>query len=347
MGSSSNGLRLGTSLFSLTNAFHSRRFSLEELIARVAELRLGPGLEVIGFQSIRGFPQVTDEFAGHFRELLSRHSLEPICLGTYPDVALRRDRRMSEDELVAYHVAQILAAAKLGFPVARVQIGAGPMVLRRLVPLAERVRVKLGIELQGSQGVDTPEVLAFREMYEEVGSPFLGFIPDFGACARGLPPSLLASVRQRGASEELIRLALELWAGEGDVGGRSAEFRERAAALGGDPVAIRTLIVVFFTLGRQDPESWREIMPQVVHAHGKFYDFDAAGNEPSIPYEELLPVFRDAGYTGCLVSEWGGVTYSDEDDFEQVQAHHALCRRILGRGTAAQPSLIETNPRHV
>jgi sugar phosphate isomerase/epimerase len=335
MSSSPNGLRLGTSLFSLTNAFYSRRYSLEELIARVAELRLGPGLEMVGFQSIRGFPQVTEEFAGHFRELLSRHGLEPSCLGTNADVALRRDRRMNEDESVAYHEAQIRAAAKLGFPVTRVQIGAGTAVLRRLVPLAEQVQVKLGIEIHAPQGVDTPEVLEFREMYEEVDSPFLGFVPDFGACARGVPNGLVERARKLGASDELVDLALGIWHGEGEQKG--AEFRERASRLGEDPAAVIAIGIIFNILGRKDPQSWKEIMPQVVHLHGKFYEFDAAGNETSIPYDELIPVFRDGGYSGYLSNEWEGTIFSDEDGFEEIQKHHALCRRILERGTAARP----------
>ena len=33
------------------------------MIRRVAELDLGPGLEVVGFQSLRGWPNVSDEFA--------------------------------------------------------------------------------------------------------------------------------------------------------------------------------------------------------------------------------------------------------------------------------------------
>src|SRR6187431_591914 len=69
------GLRLGTTLFSLTNEFHSLEYTFDELIAKVGALGLGPGLEVIGFQSIRGFPEVSEKFADRFKELLAEHGL--------------------------------------------------------------------------------------------------------------------------------------------------------------------------------------------------------------------------------------------------------------------------------
>jgi len=79
-----------------------------------------------------------------------------------------------------------------------------------------------------------------------------------------------------------------------------------------------------------DPREWLEIMPQVVHIHGKCYDFDENGDEVAIPYAEILPLFRDNGYNGFMSTEWEGHAISDEDGFAKVQAHHALCRRILG-----------------
>ena len=47
-------LKLGTTLFSFTSEFHSREYTFEQLVAEVARRNLGPGLEIIGFQSIRG-----------------------------------------------------------------------------------------------------------------------------------------------------------------------------------------------------------------------------------------------------------------------------------------------------
>jgi sugar phosphate isomerase/epimerase len=81
--------------------------------------------------------------------------------------------------------------------------------------------------------------------------------------------------------------------------------------------------------GKQPPQSWLELMPQVVHIHGKFFGFTAEGQEESIDYGQLLPLFRDHGYRGYISSEWEGHMYSTADGFMMIEKHQAMCRRIL------------------
>ena len=52
--------------------------------------------------------------------------------------------RAKKPERVEYTVPQLEVAAELGFPVVRVQIGADPATLERLVPVAERLGLHLG-----------------------------------------------------------------------------------------------------------------------------------------------------------------------------------------------------------
>ena len=47
----------GVTLYSFTRAFHGREYDLEGLIRKVAAEGYGPGLEIIGFSSFRGFPR--------------------------------------------------------------------------------------------------------------------------------------------------------------------------------------------------------------------------------------------------------------------------------------------------
>lgn len=331
-------MMLGSTLFSFTNAFHSRRYSFEQLIAKVAELGIGPGLEVIGFQSIRGFPAVTEEFADRFRMLVDKYKLKPTSLAINADTMIRRGYRMNDEETADYLEPQIRAAARLGFPVVRSQFAASPEAIRRLVPLIEKLEVKLGPEVHAPLGPESPPVLAYREMYAKLNSPFLGFVPDFGTSARGIPAGYIEILRQRGMDQATLDLALEIWRGPQDPSWKRDEFNRRAAALKVEPSVASQLSVMFSILSPHPPEVWQEIMPQVIHIHGKFYDFDAEGNETSIPYDKLLPVFVRGGYQGSMSSEWEGHIWSDDDGFSYVQKHHALCRRILdgiGRGSAA------------
>ena len=322
-------LKLGTTLFSFTSEFHSREYTFEQLVAEVARRNLGPGLEIIGFQSIRGFPEVSDAFIERFRELMAQHRLQPSCFDANADVMLRRGQMLSIEEQVAYHEPQIRAAARLGFPTVRCQFTAAPEVLRRLVPLAEKLNVKMGPEIHAPLGVNSPPVLAYREMYAKVNSPCLGFVPDFGSTARPIPEPYLDTLRERGIPERLIQMALEIWKLPLDAVAKRAELAKRLDGEPIDPTYQSALGIMYNIMSPNDVRSWLEIMPQIIHVHGKFYGFDAEGNEASIDYPALLKVLVEGGYQGYLSSEYEGHMYSEASAFEAVSKHHALCRRVL------------------
>lgn len=322
--------KLGTTLFSFTNEFWSREYSFEQLVAKVGELKLGPGLEVIGFQSIRGFPEVSDEFAGSFRNLVAKYGLEPSSLAINADVWMRRGGQpLSTEESADYLEPQIRAAAKLGFPVVRSQLAATPEVIERLLPLIEKLGVKVGPELHAPWTLHSPAIEAYRELYAKLRSPLLGFIPDFGSCAKAWPAPYLRQLRESGTPPALLDLAMSVWNGPGEPHWKRDEFARLAAAQKFEAPAVSRLGVLFSMLVKQDPRVWLEIMPQIIHVHCKFYDFDAAGNETTVAYDELLPLFVEGGYTGYLSSEWEGHMYSRGSGIEAVQKHHALSRRIL------------------
>ncbi len=322
------GPKLGSTLFSFTNAFLRLDYTFEQLLAKVAELDLGPGIEVIGFQSIRGFPKISEEFAARFRELIERYRLVPSCLAINADVALRRGAMMSTEDSVAYHEPQLRAASKLGFPLVRYQFTASPEVIRRLVPLAEQLQVKMGLEIHAPHGPNSPEVLAYREMYEGANSPMLGFIPDFGSSAKTPPPAYIDILRAQGVGDDIIEAALNIWRSDASAQAKRGRFVEYAAGRL-DALKLSAVSVIFNMMSPRPATAWRELMPQVIHIHGKFYGFDSSGSESCIPYEDLLPEFVKGRFNGFMSSEWEGHMYSSDDGFDMVKKHHTLCRRIL------------------
>ncbi len=325
-----SNIKLCTSLFSFALEWNSGKYSLESLMAKVSGLNLGPGIEIIGFQSLKGFPYLSDGAIADVRQLIDKYGFELACLDANVDVGIRRDRLLTVDETIEYIIPQIWAANKLGFPVLRVQMTAKPEVIRKLAPVAEKANVKLGMELHTPYQVDHPAVLQLRELYEEVDSPYLGFIPDFGTTMRNIPEALLHSFRDVGVTDELIEITKEIWKKEVPTPAKFGELGERASAIGATPPQIGRLNMAFSMNGRQDINGWKEIIPQTVHLHGKFYGFDENGDEPSIDYAAILKVFYEGGYRGYVASEYEGTAFTDEfTGFEMVQKHHALCSKIL------------------
>jgi sugar phosphate isomerase/epimerase len=323
-------IKLATSLFSYAYEWNSGAYTLEQVIAKTRQMDLGSGLEIIGFQSFKGFPQLSEQQVSEVKYLLDKYEFEPVCLDANIDVAIRRHKYLDMDETVEYLKPQITAAQRLGFPILRVQMTAKPEVIRKVVSFAEKANVKLGMELHTPYAVDHPAVLALRELYAELNSPYLGFIPDMGTCMRQIPGALLGSFKEVGVTEEMIEITKEVWQKDAPMPAKFGELFERTSALGATPPQIGRLNMAFAMNGRQPIEFWKEVMPQVIHIHGKFYGFDEKDEEPSIDYPLILKTFQEAGYEGYIASEYEGSAFTDEfDAFDMVAKQHQLFKRIL------------------
>lgn len=326
----SNAPILGASLFSFTNEWQQRIYTLDQMIEQVARLGLGPGVEVVGFQSFRDYPDVPDDTARRFRNLLERHNLTPTCLGGNLDVGRRADRLMADDEKLDYIKRQIVSAEKLGFPVLRVQMFVGPELLEKLAPTAECARVHLACELHSPMNGDHPEVVRLREHYDRIGSPYLGFIPDFSATMTGVPQGYWSNLRRDGAPEALIEAAKEIWKTDKPAPEKFAALAEAGARFGVEASLAGRLNLAMTMFGHAPIESWRSVLPYARHIHGKFYEVAASGMELSIPYPRLMSLLKSVGFQGSISAEWEGQAFTEEAiGFQQVQAWHAMCTRLL------------------
>ena len=68
---------LGTTIYSFTNEWLRRMYTLEEEVQKVAELDLGPAVEIVGFQSLREYPDVSDESARQFPRVARPPRIDP------------------------------------------------------------------------------------------------------------------------------------------------------------------------------------------------------------------------------------------------------------------------------
>ena len=321
---------LGTTLYSFTNEWQQRMFTLETLVEKVSQKGLGPAVEVVGFQSFRTYPDVTDEFAEAFRALLDRNGLVPSCLGANLDVGRRKNRLMSDEEKLTYIERQIVTAQKLGFPVLRIQSSAGTKVFEALVPLAERAQVHVACELHSPLSVDNPEVIEIRECYDRIGSPYLGFIPDFSTSMNSVPEVYWSGLRQMGAPEGLVEAAKAIWLTNNPNPEKYAALTDAAGHFGVGPAVTSQLFMTMTMFGRMPVEGWRELLPYARHIHGKFYHVDESGNEPSIPYPAIMRLLKETGYQGTISAEWEGHAFTGEPiGVQEVTDWNAMCKRLL------------------
>lgn len=325
-------MKLATSLFSYAYEWNSGQYTLEDVIAETRKRDLGTGLEIIGFQSLRGFPYISNETIKEVKYLLDKYEFEPVALDANIDVGIKRHAKMSIDETVEYIKPQILAAQKLGFPILRCQTTAPAEVYQKLVPFAEKANVVMGIELHTPYSVDHPSVIKMVEMFDKAQTHVLGFVPDMGTCMRAIPDALLTSFKSVGVTDEMIAITKEIWHRDIPTPAKFGELAQKLVPLGATPPQIGRLNMAFSMNGRQPIENWQEIMPYVVHVHGKFYGFDENGDEPSIDYPKIFEVFQKGGYKGYISSEYEGSAFTDEfNAFDMVEKQHKLWKRILMR----------------
>ncbi|MBR9791457.1 MAG: TIM barrel protein [Gammaproteobacteria bacterium] len=329
-------IMLGTTIYSMTNEWLAGQFTLPQLIDEVGKRKLGPGLEMIGFQNLRGFPHAVDkQELKDFLDAVERNELTLTSLAGNADIALNPKQWMDTEQSVEYMRPQIELAGELGFPVMRIQIGLTPEVLAKLEPIAAKAKVKLGMEIHAPEGPNTPKVMATREVYEKIDSEYLGFVPDFSSCMRAIPPGMLDKLTQAGLSQEGKQLLISLWEGDGHPFQRYMAFAQQAKDAGEPELPILQAKLIFTMFGRQQPEEWADILDRTVHIHAKFYEVNEdCTDSPSIDHSRILPIFDNADRTISMSSEWEGHAFWDADEvcaFEMVRRHHRLCERLLNR----------------
>ncbi|MEU9018446.1 hypothetical protein [Actinomadura sp. NPDC048394] len=321
--------RLGITLFSLTLEQRRPGTDLVTLIREVASRGLGPGLEMVAFQSLRGWPRPEASLVRTVRGVLDETGLVPSCLAINLDLALRPGSLLIDDEAYDYLAVQLRGAAALGFPAVRVGAECGPDVLTRLLPLAEELRVRVGVEIHSPLTLDAPPVAALKDLFTRLDTGWLGFIPDFSASMRAVPEAVIDAHRAAGIAPALTELALRVWDEPGPAMAKFGELERRAAALGARPDQIGNLKMLLTMHGRMDPARWADFFPHVVHVHGKFYGV-TDGRDPSIDYPAVLAVLREQEYTGFISSEYEAHAYTARHSaFDQVAAHQQLCKSIL------------------
>ncbi|SEQ42899.1 DUF6379 domain-containing protein [Arthrobacter sp. OV608] len=329
---------LGLTLYSASAEFRAGWYDFDGLLNRVAELGIGPGIEIVASQVLPTYPHVSDDFAHSWQEAFDQHGFTASSFGANLDMGRRRDRDMTPDEEYEFTQTLFRGAKKLGFPLVRIQ-SAKPDLLRRLLPLAEDLELKLAYEIHAPLGPNSPEIMKVRDVYAELYSPLLGFVADFSSTMHSMSPTLLRAVRRAGLDDEAVQKLQAIWATDAPMRARQEEFIGYLRARDFDPASLGAFAHLAFNMhGHVSPQDWADIMPQIMHVHAKFYDIDDDGNEPAIDYPELVRVFVDGGYRGYWSSEWEGHAFAELGEVDPlllVRKQHDLIRKSMRSALAS------------
>lgn len=321
-------IKTGITLFSLGTPYLKGELDLEGVIRTAAEMG-AEGYEIVASQMIPSYPYVSDEFVAFVKTCKEKYGIGPICYSANMDRGMLRDRDLTEDEMVARAITDIVSANKLGCTVMREQFLLSPNGLARIAPVAEAYNVKVGIEIHNPETPNTQPILDYIKVIEETGSEYIGFIPDFGCFATKPNKPYWDRALAAGASEEVLNKMAQL---------RYNNVPQEEATeimmpeMQKCPILFGTLssmygFVQFRKSCTEELEGLKRIMPYCFEMHGKFHYIDENLQEASIPYEEIIPVIAASDFEGYIVSE-----FEDEGGYpavEQTSRHVAMVKKLL------------------
>lgn len=324
--------KLGVSLHSFASEYCSMVWTLDDLMSMTGQL--GGGVEIVGPSHQRGFPYLTDEFETIFRSAVDRYGLTPTSYGSYADPFLLPDRDLSPNELVDYTIPQLQGAARLGFPIVRLQHYTAE-VIDELLPWADQLDLTLGWELHVPMTLESARTHQLLSLIEKYDTPRLGIIPDAGIFARSVSQRHLQVGRALGISEELLQTALAAWEEDKELG----EALELMGGPGPESPTTTWAGLLWDTFGRSDPAALADVIDHVIHVHGKFFDI-VDGEEPDLRYADLVASLLRNGYRGWVSSEYEGsagagasgtamIAERPRNSFELVAAQQAMIRRHI------------------
>ena len=325
-----NSIKRSVSLYSFQEEYFHRTMSLEQIIATCARLGV-QGIEILGDQMIRGYPNIPDEFVKQWHGWMDKYGVEPACLDNFLDWNKFKGRVMTEDEQVESMTLDIINAKKLGIPVIRVIHDVKPIIMERLAPAAEKHQIKLALEVHAPSDLDSPFEQELYEVFRRVQSPYIGFAVDFSLYTKRLPRIISERYKREGMNPELVEYLVNSFNANTLEKGR--DLPPKIMSMGGREVDIRWAFMGTHMISA-NPRKMLDFMPYILHIHGKFWEMLPDYTEFSIPYEEVIPVLLEGGYSGYISSEYEGNRWIHDalpvDSTEQVRRHQVMLKNLLG-----------------
>lgn len=316
-------MKRGITFYSFMAEYNEGRMSLEDCIATAAQLSL-PGIEILGPQMVEGFPTPPDLFFERWHGLMAQYGTTPVCLDMFLDAP-----SMRQDDILAAVVRDLDIAARLGCTVLRMVVLTPPEVMALAAPYAEQRQIQLGLEIHAPYHLDHDWIKRHIEVMERLGSPYLGLIPDLGVVVRRFPRIISERQIRNGASEKIVAFVVEQFNSHEPLD----DLVDAVRRMGGNEHDLN-LVHVAQHLVYMDPRRLRAQMERIVHFHAKFYEMLPDLSEYSIPYDEVIAVLIEGGYSGYLSSEYEGTQFirdvSDFQSVEQIRRQQRMFDRLLG-----------------
>ncbi len=315
--------------FSLCGDLWRGRMTVDESLEAIASLGPGQEVELLGSLALPGFPDATYDELRHLRSTMDRLGLVPSVYCADLERARSARRTLSQHEALGLVEEEAAYARALGFEALRVN-AAAPDLLEDLARLAERSGLLVLIE-HGAEPRTDPHTADLVDALARLGSSGVGLIVDGSAFVRRLPEPWQRAALAGGVPPRALELVVGSWDPEVPL----PEVMGALHGLGLDPLelelSVYALMTTRFLFRKGDVRGLHDLLPYTHHVQTKFFATDDDGVDPCVPYDEIVPLLRDAGYVGGLHAEYeGGIWSAELDTVAELRRHQAYLERLWG-----------------
>lgn len=302
-----------------------REYGVDDMFAELNALGVQK-FELIGSMVFDQYPRPKASEISAVLTSAERHGVTPFSYGGYTDIGRITGHDATDAEIMLDVTADLMTARDLG--VQYLRAGSIPVhLLAQSASMAERYGIKIGIEIHAPSRPSDDKVQKLLAMMDELDSPYLGLVPDFGCFIERPAQPALDRHLANGASQELLDYVIAHRHDGLDEPGMQATIAEMG---GGEAEKIAVSeFFGFLSFGPADVEGFRTLLHRTQYFHSKFYHVTEDLQDPQIPVERLLAAIVESGFEGVLLSEYEGHAFHLDDAHEQLERHLRLEQKIL------------------
>lgn len=321
-------IRRGVTFYSYQDELVLHQMSIEDCVAAVADLGTD-GVELIGEEGIPNFPDLSDRWVAQWFEWMDKYHTRPICYDLCYDSNLISGRSLTLKESKDIVVRDLKIANKLGFKIVRAQRTIPADVMEACVPDAEKYDVRMCPEIHAPVLLSSSWLDPYLEVINKTKTKNIGFVVDFGIFVKRPPRVQGGWFVRHGAHEQIAKYVETSYENRQPKDMTLAEVTK----MGGNDED-RRWVNSAYAYSNNNPKDLLKFSQYIYHTHAKFYEMTDQYQEYSIPYDEIIAVLTEAGYSGYLSSEYEGQRHINDimegNAVEQVRRQHVMLRKLLG-----------------
>ncbi|HCM5830599.1 sugar phosphate isomerase/epimerase [Klebsiella pneumoniae] len=316
-------IQFAITLYSFTPDFVTGRFTLEDCMQSVSDLGV-KGIEFIPAMMTPGYPNLSKEWCKNFRSQMEKFELTPVCYGAYIDKGLHTGRDLTENEILNQTINDLENASKLGFGIMRTQYSLGVKLFEKVLPYAEKLNVKLAVEMHFPHDVNTPVWQDYFSFFDKVDTPFASVIPDMGIFQQKphslwIKEKIVTDMLQSDFVHECIELH--------SMNRTKEEVLERVQ--GQDESKLQFVNELFWMYKQVNIDDLKFMLPHVQHLHGKFYYVEENNTDENMPHAEIMKCLLDCNFKGTIACEYEGFHFDFEPNAKEQLNRYLKMQRLL------------------